>query len=790
MIVDKTNNLFLHLMKILMIACLIVVSGFPSSHLQADQKDRPTVSGPASDGKPGDHDLVVAGLKNDLAKARRDFQAARDLLENTPPAQLGATRQEVNWKMALLKRKITVLEQHIEAHLTLEEIRHEEQFAAAAPAGPDKYGKGPPYTISIVDQFREDIFHLNSQIDEKNALRSLLLQNRELARKDLETSEKELRLATEALEKKQTGPDSLRLKWLRELALLENEVARLRTLNIRTQVTANDASIALYRKKLSSLEKQFAVVSADVAFTKEELDRKLSALNREQKVLEEGYKTAQERDEQDQENLKQAREMLAGADSDYPDASVTRPQIELLKAKADTSSQISDMYYYLIYAQEVDKILWKERYRLYSERNNAELKKAVTKLEDITARMRDFQTYIQSSVELSQGLVLSQEKKANENLISEKEKALAVEILEAHRDRAEFLSGNLPKINEVIRNTEQFLSEVRGFRRQLTLSERFFAALDLGKTFLMSFWNYELFVVDDTIFINGEKVTGQRAVTVGKVISALLILIIGFRLSAPVTRKAGALASRFFHASVPWVVLTEKIVHVAIFFSLLIFALVTVKIPLTVFAFMGGALAIGVGFGAQNLINNFISGVILLMEQPIKVDDIIEIDGMSGQVISVGTRCSQVRRFDGIDILVPNSDFLQKNVTNWTLSDQQLRVSISFGVAYGSNTRAVSDAARQVLDRHGRILKKPEPIVLFEDFGDSALIFTTLFWVIIDPDMTYRVIASDVRHMLSNRFAEEGIVIAFPQRDVHLDAEKPISVSLVKHSAAMGTENG
>jgi small-conductance mechanosensitive channel len=219
-----------------------------------------------------------------------------------------------------------------------------------------------------------------------------------------------------------------------------------------------------------------------------------------------------------------------------------------------------------------------------------------------------------------------------------------------------------------------------------------------------------------------------------------------------------------------------------VFISLVIFALITVKIPLTVFAFMGGALAIVVGFGAQNLINNFISGLILLLEQPIKTEDIIEIDGMTGTVVSIGARCSQVKRFDGIDILVPNSEFLQKNVVNWTLSDSLLRLTIKFGVAYGSPTRNVSQIVRHVLEEHGKILKNPAPVVLFDDFGDSALIFIVNFWVNVDPELNNRIIASDFRHMLTKRLAEAGIVIAFPQRDVHLDTETPLKVSLVQSS--------
>lgn len=118
--------------------------------------------------------------------------------------------------------------------------------------------------------------------------------------------------------------------------------------------------------------------------------------------------------------------------------------------------------------------------------------------------------------------------------------------------------------------------------------------------------------------------------------------------------------------------------------GLIVFALITVNIPLMVFAFLGGALAIAAGFGAQNILNNFISGLILLLERPIKVGDIVEVEGIRGQIANIGGRCCQVRRFDGIDILIPNSSFLEKNVANWTLSDQQLRFTITLAAAYGS----------------------------------------------------------------------------------------------------------
>ena len=137
-----------------------------------------------------------------------------------------------------------------------------------------------------------------------------------------------------------------------------------------------------------------------------------------------------------------------------------------------------------------------------------------------------------------------------------------------------------------------------------------------------------------------------------------------------------------------------------------------------------------------------------------------------GSVVSIGARCSQVRRFDGIDILVPNSAFLEKNIVNYTLSDQLLRQQVRIGVAFGSPTREVARIITNALEDHGRVLKKPEPVVLFEDFGDSALIFSAFFWVEILPGNDTRMVASDLRHMLDKRFREAGITIAFPQLEV------------------------
>ena len=125
-------------------------------------------------------------------------------------------------------------------------------------------------------------------------------------------------------------------------------------------------------------------------------------------------------------------------------------------------------------------------------------------------------------------------------------------------------------------------------------------------------------------------------------------------------------------------------------------ALRMVQIPLTAFAFVGGALAIGVGFGSQNIVNNFISGIILLVERPIKRSDLVDVGGIFGNVEQIGLRSTRIRTGDNVHIIVPNASFLESNVVNWTHSDPKVRVSVSVGVAYGS-----PDARRRAADPPG-----------------------------------------------------------------------------------------
>ncbi|NIS76702.1 MAG: mechanosensitive ion channel [Deltaproteobacteria bacterium] len=289
-------------------------------------------------------------------------------------------------------------------------------------------------------------------------------------------------------------------------------------------------------------------------------------------------------------------------------------------------------------------------------------------------------------------------------------------------------------------------------------------------------WNLRLFTI------------GNSPVTIGKVIGAIIALILGIII---VKKAVGLFGKKILPRTrlKPNVAASiEKILYYTGILLIVLFALDIINIPLTAFAFVGGALAIGVGFGAQTLINNFISGFIIMAEQPIRIGDLVEIEGTFATIEDIGARCTRIRTADNIQILVPNSSFLEKNIVNWTLSDSMIRAGVTVGVVYGSPIREVTAIMMAIAGAHERVLSTPEPFVRFSDFGDNALIFNLHFWVSMTSMADRLNIESDIRYQIDDRFRDAGIVIAFPQRDVHLDTAKPLELRILEKGEAKGHE--
>ncbi|HME71745.1 MAG TPA: mechanosensitive ion channel domain-containing protein, partial [Myxococcota bacterium] len=204
----------------------------------------------------------------------------------------------------------------------------------------------------------------------------------------------------------------------------------------------------------------------------------------------------------------------------------------------------------------------------------------------------------------------------------------------------------------------------------------------------------------------------------------------------------------------------------------LLLALATLGFDASRLTVMIGALGVGIGFGLQAIVNNFVSGLILLFERPIKTGDTVQVGQITGEVKRIGVRASTVRTASGAEVIVPNSILVSDSVTNWTLSDRSRRFELPIGVAYGTKPTGVLTMLKEVAKQHPEVLANPEPNALFLGFGDSALNFELRAWV--DDGSHLAAVKSEVAVALSEAFEAAGIQIPFPQREVHIvEPKKP-----------------
>jgi|GEM_PF-2510001 len=290
----------------------------------------------------------------------------------------------------------------------------------------------------------------------------------------------------------------------------------------------------------------------------------------------------------------------------------------------------------------------------------------------------------------------------------------------------------------------------------------------LNKNALIILWNLTLFTF------------GDKQVDLGNIVFGIILLFPGLRMARTITREFNKIILNRTRMDDTAKNLFNTLFHYGLVIIFILFVMTIIGIPLTAFTVIGGALAIGVGLGSQNLVNNFLSGIILLVEHPMKVGDVVDVAGHKGTVEEIGGRATRIKTFDNLRVVIPNSKILEDNFVNWSLVDSYLRREINVGVAYGSDIQQAMAACTEIVSSHSLVERSPEPMILFTDFGDNALNICIYFWVVMGENVSPLKIESELREQIYLRFNSDGIVIAFPQRDVHLDAADPIRIKLEK----------
>ncbi len=197
-----------------------------------------------------------------------------------------------------------------------------------------------------------------------------------------------------------------------------------------------------------------------------------------------------------------------------------------------------------------------------------------------------------------------------------------------------------------------------------------------------------------------------------------------------------------------------------------------VGVDLSSLAIIAASLGVGIGFGLQNIINNLVSGIIILAERPISIGDRIEVAGVAGRVTKIQLRSTTVVTNDNITMIVPNADFISNTVTNWSHGDPKVRIRVPVGVAYGSDLKLLQQLLLEAAGEHPKALRDPTPVVLFTEFGDSSLNFELGVWT---QEMTATPIhfTSEMNFIIEQKLRENGIEIPFPQRDLHVRSGLP-----------------
>jgi len=260
---------------------------------------------------------------------------------------------------------------------------------------------------------------------------------------------------------------------------------------------------------------------------------------------------------------------------------------------------------------------------------------------------------------------------------------------------------------------------------------------------------------------------GDSTVTLGGVLKLLIMLALVFGLERIFRR---VLVEKVLSRTHLEPALRFAIGRIAgyIFIALgFVIALNNAGLDISSLTVLAGAVGIGLGFGLQNIINNFFSGLIILAERPVAIGDRIEVGGVAGRVTKINMRSTTVVTNDNISIIVPNSDFISTAVTNWSHGDPKVRIRVPFGVAYGSDIPKLERVILEVAAQHSSVLKDPDPALFFIGFGDSSLDFELGVWTI---DMAHNPLRfkSELYYAIEDALRKNQIEIPFPQRDLHL----------------------
>ena len=722
-------------------------------------------------------------LETRLAEARTNLAAVVSLgAAGVTNAPAGISLQDVWLRRAMLERLVRLYEQQLSNATELETARVRRQQIVREAQGWTRFAEPPPYSILLTDRLREEIQAERLKVTTGDDGVTTLNQLTEEQRTALARAEGRIRQINEQLEGATDPAVAARLSWRRDLERLRSQVAAAGAAVLDSEREAGQEELAGSRARLGLLRRQLVIADAGAKFTQADLDKVMDQIERRRLHREDELTEARARHDAAARALESARQELRSAQDSLPTSpAATARALELVAAREAlliTAETAISVLRQLLEGVNIERTMWELRYAAYESRSVETLRESGRRLRTLAHRLDLWREHVRQQLDVSASQILLQQTRLNDLDPGSDLRPLAAERLAALRERDQLHLRFARAIERVDQLTKRLAEGLHAAEGNLPFTSRVRNLFSDAGSFLGRLWNFELFTAEDTITVDGQTITGKRGITTGKIVLAILILVLGYWITGLLSRITEPIIIRRLKIEANQANLIRRWFRALLVVCLVLFSLTSVKIPLTVFAFAGGALAIGLGFGMQTILKNFVSGLIILFERPFRVGDVLDVGGQQGTMTSIGLRASILQLWDGTETLIPNSALLENKLTNWTYTDRRVRFTIKVGVAYGSDPRRVMQLMVEAAERHGLVEKEPKPLVFFTEFADSTLNFELRFWVDVNKANSAQL-SSDLRLMIAGSFAENGIVIDYPQRDIHLHSARPIRVEMV-----------
>ena len=738
-------------------SCLTILLLICSNYPNANAQDSPLQA--TSEGQS----LSLGEVEKSIADTYEKIQEAQRSATAETAEKVGIELEDLKTqveKYTLLKSALSELAAALKRKETLngqfEKIQEESKASIRQSVSTE-----PPYNLSFYDRFLQEAEQIEQTLKTiESAIPSTQKTIEELKQRQLKIDQALQNFDVQD----ETGPKRTKASiWKADLLRIDMRTVEIQLTYWRTHLENLRTEKSIVELNHRTHHKRLDWVKANLSASQEDLEQQLSALDKRidqlnhtrDRLITEKSKI---------ERTYDPRELPGRVNGISETETLAQEKIQT-KALWHQTHQIGiDQTVESIRILTDQKRIWQQRYDLLRSAQSAdqltvwetEAEQEIRKREQMIGAEQRKQNGTMQQIEALETRLANMAKSPS---LASQIRAQANALRQRIRQSIEF-SGLLYTSVQLDR---RFLNEISAQQAQTPFLDQVLNVAITAKRV----WEYQVWMIDG------------NPVTVGKVFIAIVILLIGLLAAKHIIKTIGRRLLQRTQIKQTTAATIEKLFSYLAYTMVVLFALRIVNIPLAAFAFLGGAVAIGIGFGAQNLINNFISGFIIMGEKPVGLNDLIEVDGVVGKVEEIGARCTRVRTGENIDILVPNSAFLEKNIINWTRTDNTLRTHVTVGVMYGSPVDQVKELLLKAAGEVKEIAKTPSPFVLFTDFGDSALIFEVYFWIRVHRVIERRKVESEMRFRIDALFREADIVIAFPQQDVHLFAEQPLTIKTV-----------